>query len=65
MSDFMQMTQNVFISWILSLTHLEGEGEKGMWDQSMFGLYSVQSKCSRLAAVYLQQGSVGGRAATE
>lgn len=25
MLDFMQVTQNVFISWILSLTHLDGE----------------------------------------
>lgn len=25
MPDFMQVTQNVFISWILSLTHLYGE----------------------------------------
>lgn len=34
--DFMQVTQNVFISWILSLTHLDGEemGES-VQDESM------------------------------
>lgn len=36
MLDFMQMTQNVFISWILSLTHLDWEemGES-VQDESM------------------------------
>lgn len=36
--DFMQVTQNVFISWILGLTHLEGKEREEVWHESMFGV---------------------------
>lgn len=34
--DFMQVTQNVFISWILRLTHLEGKEGGEVWHESTF-----------------------------
>lgn len=33
MPNFMQVTQNVFINWILGLTHLERER---VWNESPF-----------------------------
>lgn len=41
MTDFMQVTQNVFISYILSLTHLEEEERERVWNESMFGIRNL------------------------
>lgn len=38
MPNFMQVTQNVFISWILSLARLEGEERERVWNESMFAI---------------------------